>query len=167
MQVDCGWWYRSEVLVCKLIRVNWKCLLLNLLTSQACIFIIMPISIVNLLLIVESFLFFLFFFFFSFLICILMFNNGFSWMKFYDAGFTTKSLILTPLIMQVSTKLIFVYLWKRKTHILIMKSWRMQFMKRVHIQQVRGLLLILKVSLYVNNLITYSDFSFYFVQTCV
>ena len=24
MQVDCGWWYRSEVLVCKLILVNWK-----------------------------------------------------------------------------------------------------------------------------------------------
>ena len=28
-------------------------------------------------------------------------------MTFYDAGFTTKSLILIPLIMQVSTKLIF------------------------------------------------------------
>ena len=107
---------------------------------------------------------FVFFFFFSFLICILMFNNGFSWMKFYDAGFTTKSLILTPLIMQISTKLIFGYLWKRKAHILIMKSWRMQFMKRVHIQQVQGLLLILKVSLYVNNLITYSDFSFIFFK---
>ena len=94
-------------------------------------------------------------------------------MTFYDAGFTTKSLILTPLIMQVSTKLIFGYLWKRNTHILIMK--------RVHIQQVQGLLLILKVSLYVNNLLTYSifsfiflsfckhynDFSFYFFQTCV
>ena len=51
-------------------------------------------------------------------------------MTFYDAGFTTKSLILTSLIMQVSTKLIFGYLWKRKTHILIMKSWRMQFMKK-------------------------------------
>ena len=50
-------------------------------------------------------------------------------MTFYDAGFTTKSLILTSLIMQVSTKLIFGYFWKRKTHILIMKSWRMQFMK--------------------------------------
>ena len=102
-------------------------------------------------------------------------------MTFYDVGFATKILILTPLIMQVSTKLIFGYLWNRKTHILIMKSWRMQFMKMVHIQQVQGLLLILKVSLYVNNLITYSDFSFiflslckhyndfsfYFVQTCV
>ena len=103
-------------------------------------------------------------------------------MTFYDVSFTTKSLILTPLIMQVLTKLIFGYLWKRKTHILIMKSWRMQFMKMVHIQQVQGLLLILNVSLYVNNLITYSnfsfiffsnlckhynDFSFYFVQTCV
>ena len=90
-------------------------------------------------------------------------------MTFYDAGFTTKSLILIPLIMQVSTKLIFGYLWKRKTHILIMKSWRTQFMKRVHIQQqqVQGLLLILKVSLYVNNLITYNNFSFYFVQTFV
>ena len=85
-------------------------------------------------------------------------------MTFYDAGFTTKSLILTPLIMPVSTKLIFGYLWKRKTHILIMKSWRMQFMKRVHIQQVQGILLILKVSLYVNNLITYSDFSFSFFK---
>ena len=111
----------------------------------------------------KLFVFFVFFFF-SFLICILMFNNGFSWMKFYDAGFTTKSLILTPLIMQVLTKLIFGYLWKRKAHILIMKSWRMQFMKRVHIQQVQGLLLILKVSLYVNNLITYSDFSFIFFK---
>ena len=109
-------------------------------------------------------LFVFFFFFSSFLIYILMFNNGFSWMKFYDAGFTTKSLILTPLIMQVLTKLIFGYLWKRKAHILIMKSWRMQFMKRVHIQQVQGLLLILKVSLYVNNLITYSDFSFIFFK---
>ena len=79
-------------------------------------------------------------------------------MTFYDAGFTTKSLILTPLIMQVSTKLIFGYLWKRNTHILIMK--------RVHIQQVQGLLLILKVSLYVNNLITYSDFSFIFLSFC-
>ena len=88
-------------------------------------------------------------------------------MTFYNAGFTTKSLILTLLIMQVSRKLIFGCLWKRKTHILIMKSWRMQFMKRVHIQQVQSILLILKVSLYVNNLITYSDFSFYFVQTCV
>ena len=87
-------------------------------------------------------------------------------MTFYDAGFTTKSLILTPLIMPVSTKLIFGYLWKRKTHILIMKSWRMQFMKRVHIQQVQGILLILKVSLYVNNLITYSDFSFIFLSFC-
>ena len=85
-------------------------------------------------------------------------------MTFYDANFTTKSLILTPLIMQVSTKLIFGYLWETKTHILIMKSWRMQFMKRVHIQQVQGLLLILKVSLYVNNLITYSDFSFIFFK---
>ena len=37
-------------------------------------------------------------------------------------------------------------------------------MKRVHIQQVHGLLLILKVSLYVNNLITYSDFSFSFFK---
>ena len=72
-------------------------------------------------------------------------------MAFYDAGFTTKSSILIPLIMQVLTKLIFGYLWKRKTHILIMKSWKMQFMKRVHIQQVQGLLLILKVSLYVKN----------------
>ena len=36
----------------------------------------------------------------------------------------------------------------------------MQFMKRVHIQQVQNLLLILKVSLYVNNLITYGHFSF-------
>ena len=87
-------------------------------------------------------------------------------MTFYDAGFTTKSLILIPLIMQVSTKLIFGYLWKRKTHILIMKSWRTQFMKRVHIQrqQVQGLLLILKVSLYVNNLITYNNFSFIFFK---
>ena len=102
-------------------------------------------------------------------------------MTFYDAGLTTKSLILTPLIMQVSTKPIFGYLWKRRTHSLIMKSWRMQFMKRVHIQQVQGLLLILKVSLYVKKIITYidfsfiflslckhyNDFSFYFVQTCV
>ena len=87
-------------------------------------------------------------------------------MTFYDAGFTTKSLILTPLIMQVSTKLIFGYLWKMKTHVLIIKSWRMQFMKRMHIQQVQGLLLILKVSLYVNNLITYSDFSFIFLSFC-
>ena len=85
-------------------------------------------------------------------------------MTFYDASFTTKSLMLTPLIMQVSTKLIFWYLWKRKTHILIIKSLRMQFMKRVHIQQVQGLLLILKVSLYVNNLITYNDFSFIFFK---
>ena len=85
-------------------------------------------------------------------------------MTFYDAGFIAKSLILTPLIMQVLTKLIFGYLWKRKTHILIMKSWRMQFKKRVHIQQVQGLLLILKVSLYVKNLITYSDFSFIFFK---
>ena len=37
-------------------------------------------------------------------------------------------------------------------------------MKRVHIQQVQGILLILKVSLYVNNLITYSDFSFSFFK---
>ena len=85
-------------------------------------------------------------------------------MTFYDAGFTTKSLILIPLIMQVSTKLSFWVFVEEEDPYLNYEELENAIYEEGAYPASVGPSSNIEGSLYVNNLITYSDFSFIFFK---